>query len=422
MTTLLTRDQVPSSDTWDLTPLYGSDAEWELALKELQSLIPEFARFRGTLGEVSALAECLAFDSRVDQICERLGIYSYLKTTEDVAQSTYQDMQGRLSKVLVRASEEASYIRPEIMAIDGEQMNQMLADDLLVPYRLLIERMRRYKPHTLSEKEEQILAMQGEVSAAPGKIFRQLLDADMKFGHVKNEEGQPIELTNATLMQLLISPKRSVRKKAFQQYYQQFVGHENTLAATLASSVQKDVFHARVRKYASALDAALFADDVPRSVYDNLITAVHNKLPALYRYYDIRRRKMKLKEIHHYDTYVPILSDIKTNYTWSQAVDTTLESLRPLGDEYCQVLADGLHGRWCDRYPNKGKQSGAFSYGVYCAHPYIMMNYKPEVLDDMFTLTHEAGHAMHSYYSARQQPFEYYNYVIFVAEVASTFN
>ncbi len=252
--------------------------------------------------------------------------------------------------------------------------------------------------------------------------FRQLTDADLKFGLVKNEKGEQIELSNATFSLFLHSPKRAVRKAAFHQYYAQFKGHENTLAATLSGSMQRDVYYAKARNYKSALAGALFSDNVPQSVYDNLIAAVHKNLPALYRYYDLRKRKMKLPDIHHYDTYVPILSELDSRHTWDQGVKEVVTSLEPLGSEYCGVLERGLNNGWCDRYPNQGKQSGAFSAGTFDGDPYIMMNYQPEVLDHVFTLAHEAGHSMHSYYSAKHQPYQYYNYTIFVAEVASTFN
>jgi oligoendopeptidase F len=301
-------------------------------------------------------------------------------------------------------------------------MEELLAAPELKQQRLQLERILRYRPHTLSDKEEQLLAMQGEMAQTASRTFRQLHDADLKFGMVEDENGNQLELTNATFSKLLHSPERQVRKRAFHQYYEQFAAHENSLASLLFGSVQTDVYYARVRGYCSALDQALFADDVPLSVYDGLIEAVHRNLPALYHYYDLRRRKMKLRSLHHYDTYVPILSEIKWHRPWNEAVDMILEALEPLGSEYTTALAEGLRGRWCDRYPNQGKLSGAFSYGTYDSDPYIMMNYKPDVLDDIFTLAHEAGHSMHTYYSARKQPFLYYNYTIFVAEVASTFN
>ncbi len=219
-----------------------------------------------------------------------------------------------------------------------------------------------------------------------------------------------------------IPPAATSRKKAFHQYYAQFQGHENSLAAAYSSSVQKDVYYAKARSYASAREGSLFHDNVPVAVYDNLIAAVRGKLPAVYKYFEVRRKKMRLRDLHHYDTYVPILSELDTKHTWKQAVDVVVAALEPLGDDYCRVLHDGLAGRWCDRYPNQGKRSGAFSCGSYKGWPYILMNYQPDVLDHVFTLAHEAGHSMHTYYSSKHQPYEYYNYTIFVAEVASTFN
>jgi oligoendopeptidase F len=213
-----------------------------------------------------------------------------------------------------------------------------------------------------------------------------------------------------------------VRKKAFHEYYKQFTAHEHTLAATLSGSILRDVYYARARNYKSALAASLFHDKVPEAVVENLIQSVHRHLGALCRYYDLRRRKMRLRDIHHYDTYVPILAELKTEHRWDQAVELVLAAIEPLGSDYCGVLERGLRGRLCDRYPNQGKQSGAFSSGSYDGEPYILMNYQKDVLDHVFTLAHEAGHSMHSYYSARNQPFQYYNYTIFVAEVASTFN
>ena len=417
------RSKVKPADTWDLSRLFTSDKEWDASLEKLEKYIPRYEKFRGQLSKSAAqLAACLKFDSQVERLAERLGNYAYLKSTEDQTNSDYQRMLGRFQNVVTRAGEAASFIRPEIMGIPAAQMKKFMADKKLAHYRLSLERLIRYKPYTLGKKEERLLAMQGEMAGAAGKAFRQLLDADLKFGLVKNERGEKVELTQSTLMQLLQSPSRPVRRKAFFQFYEQFAAHENTLAATLQGSIQKDVYYARARGYDSCLQSALFSDDVPQSVYDNLIASVRKSLPAVYRYYDLRRRKMKLRDIHHFDTYVPILSDIETRHTWKQASQAVVDSLEPLGDEYCRVLKEGLMGRWCDRYPNQGKQSGAFSYGTYDGDPYIMMNFKPDVLNDVFTLAHEAGHSMHTYFSVKHQSYEYYSYAIFVAEVASTFN
>ena len=265
--------------------------------------------------------------------------------------------------------------------------------------------------------------MQSEMAGAAGQVFRQLTDADLKFGEVVDENGKAVELTQSSFQVLLRSPSRKARKQAFHQFYQEFADHENALAAALRGSVLKDVYYAQARGYPSARESSLFDDNVPVSVYDNLVAAVRSKLPAVYKYLDLRRRKLKVKQLHHYDTYVPIVGGLDKKRTWDQAVSAVVESLGPLGEEYCSTLRAGLTtDRWCDRYPNKGKSSGAFSAGSYDGPPYILMNYQPKVLDHVFTLAHEAGHSMHSWYSARNQPFEYYNYTIFVAEVASTFN
>lgn len=417
------RDQVQPSDTWDLASLFAGDDAWETAFGKWEKQIRRYARFRGKLGSSpAALAACLKFDYAFDRAGERLGTYAFLKSAEDTANSTYQRMLGRYRNAASRAGQEASYIRPEILAIRPAKMKRFLSDKRLAPYRIALDRLLRERPHTLSDREEKLLAMQSEVAGSAAQVFRQLNNADLRFGTIENDRGEQIELSHASFSTLLHCPKRVVRQRAFEQYYRQFAAHENTLAATLAGSIQRDVFYARARNFDSSLAAALFPDNVPVTVYDNLIASVQRHLPSLYRYYELRRRKMKLRAIHHYDTYVPILSELETRHTWDQACKLVVEALAPLGDDYGRALAAGLSGRWCDRYENQGKQSGAFSSGSYHGEPYILMNYQSDVLDHVFTLAHEAGHSMHSYYSARHQPYQYYNYTIFVAEVASTFN
>ncbi len=417
------RSQVKAADTWDLATLFADDAAWEAAFDQWEANIAGYEKFRGKLADdAKTLAKCLRFDTDFERDGERLGTYAFLKTAEDAANSTYQRMIGRYRNVASRAGQAASYIRPEIMAIPAKTMATFMAARPLTEFRLALEQLLRYKPHTLGKNEEKLLAMQSEMSEASNQIFRQLTDADLKWGAIKNERGELVELSNSSFSSFLQSPERGVRKKAFHQYYTQFSAHENTLAATLAGSIQRDVYYARARNHPSALEASLFRDKVPVAVVDNLVESVHRHLGALYRYYDLRRRKMKLRDIHHYDTYVPILSELKTRHTWDQAVKLVISAIEPLGSEYCGVLETGLKGRWSDRYPNQGKQSGAFSSGSYHGDPFILMNYQSDVLDHVFTLAHEAGHSMHSYYSARHQPFQYYNYAIFVAEVASTFN
>jgi len=417
------RGQVKPADTWDLTSLFANDKAWEKAFEKWEAQISGYDAFRGKLADdAKTLLACLKFDTEFERAGERLGTYAFLKTAEDTANSDYQRMIGRYRNVASRAAQAASYLRPEIMAIPTKTMDSFMANKALADYRLSLEQLLRYKPHTLGKREEKLLAMQSEMADTANHVFRQLTDADLKWGAIKNEHGELVELSNSTFSSFLQSPERSVRKKAFHQYYTQFASHENTLAASLSGSIQRDVYYAQARGYDSALAASLFHDNMPVSVVDNLIESVHRHLPALYGYYELRRRSMQLRDIHHYDTYVPILTELKTKHTWNQAVKLVISAIEPLGSEYCGALEKGLTGRWSDRFPNQGKQSGAFSSGSYDGDPYILMNYQTDVLDHVFTLAHEAGHSMHSYYSAKHQPFQYYNYTIFVAEVASTFN
>jgi oligoendopeptidase F len=422
--TLPPRTKVKPADTWDLASLFKSDKDWEKAFAEWEQKVQGYERFRGKLADsAEMLSACLQFDAATDRVGERLGTYAFLKTSEDQANSTYQRMKGRYEHVATRAGELASYIRPEILAIPEKKMRQFLADRSLADWRLALERIVRYRPHTLGKKEEQLIAMQGQMADASNQVFRQLNDADLKWPAIKNEKGVRVELSHSSFSAFLHSPRRPVRKEAFHAYYTQFDAHKNTFAASLNASVQRDVYYAKARNYPSALEAALFPDKMPVTVYTNLVDSIHANLPAVYRYLDLRRRKMKISDIHHYDTYVPILANLEKKHTWEQATRVVIESLEPLGDEYCRTLQEGLtSARWSDRYPNQGKQSGAFSSGSFDGLPYILMNYQPTVLDHVFTLAHEAGHSMHSWYSAKTQPYQYYNYTIFVAEVASTFN
>src|SRR5262245_12207847 len=356
------RRDVKPADVWDLASLFAKDDAWEKAFAEWEKQIPKYEQFRGTLGGGSAaLAKCFAFDSDFDRAGERLGTYAYLKTAEDMADSTYQRMLGRYEHAATLAAEAASFIRPEILALTDTKLKEYVASKPLEPFKLRLERLIRYKPHTLGPGEEKLLAMQSEMAGTSDRVFRQLTDADLKFGTCKNEKGEMVELSHSSYSSFMRSPSREVRRRAFEQYYEQFQRHENSLAAAYSSSVQKDVYYAKARNYPSAREASLFHDNVPVAVYDNLIAAVRSKLPAVYEYFDLLRRNMKLRDIHPDATYVPILSELDTRHSWDQAVRVVLESLERLGGEYCRVLADGLRGRWCDRYPNQGKRSGAFS-------------------------------------------------------------
>jgi oligoendopeptidase F len=417
------RSEVNPADTWDLSSFFADDAAWEKSFDAWKKQIEGYSAFKGTLAEsAEKLAACFKFDLDAERAGDRLGAYAHLKTTEDQGNSTYQDMMGRFMQTASHAGQIASYIRPEVLAIPADKMEEYLESPALASYKLLLTRMLRFKPHTLGEKEEKLLAMQAEMAQAASQIYHQLNDTDMNFGTVEDEKGQTIELSHGTYSRLLNSPSREVRATAFDTYYKQYEAHAHALAATLNAVVQKDVYYAKARNYPSAREAALFPDNMPVAVYDNLIDSIHRHLPALHRYYEVRRRKMGLPDIHFYDTYVPILAEYQTRHTWDQAVKTIVAALAPLGDEYCRTIGKGIAGRWCDRYENRGKQAGAFSSGCYDSDPVILMNYQPEVLEHVFTLAHEGGHSMHSHYSKKNQPFAYHQYTLFVAEVASTFN
>jgi oligoendopeptidase F len=420
---LRARRDVPAGDTWDLSTLFTSDGAWEEALATWEGMIPGFVAFAGTLGRSpESLAACLAYDVEVDRAGDRLGTYAHLRASEDQAADEPQRMVGRFQHVATSFAEKTSFLRPEILAIPAATLDGWLALPVLAPYRIGIERLVRTRPHVLSEREEKLLAMQGTFAGTASKVFRQLTDTDMKFGTVVDGHGRASELSNATFTTFLLDADRGVRRTAFHQLYDEYAAHANTLAAALSGSVERDVYSARVRNHATAVGAALFNDNIPVAVYDQLVAAVRDHLPSVHRYYDLRRRLLGLDDIHHYDCYVPLAQDVPLRHTWDEAVGLVIGSLEPLGGDYCRRLEAGLRGRWCDRYPNAGKQSGAFSSGTYDSAPYILMNFQEEGIEHVFTLAHEAGHSMHTRLSAEAQPYQLSGYTIFVAEVASTFN
>jgi len=418
------RCAVAAADTWDLGSLFPSDDAWEAALVAWEARLPQFTPFAGTLGDgPERLAECLAFDLAIDREGDRLGTYAHLRAAEDQTAGTGQRMMGRFRHVATRAGELASFIRPEILALPAETLGEWLATAALAPYRLLLERLVRTRPHVLGEREERLLAMQGTFAGTAARVFRQLTDADMRFGTVTDGSGNEVELSNATFVTLLHDTERSVRRETFHRFYAQYRAHAHTLAATLAGSVELDVYQARVRNHPSAVAAALFTDNIPLAVYDGLVAAVRAHLPTVHRANELRRRWLRLDDLHHYDCYVPLVPELEHRHGWEEAVGLIVEALAPLGDAYRDRLRHGLlDGRWCDRYPNVGKQAGAFSSGTYDSAPYILMNYQPEAIEHVFTLAHEAGHSMHTRLAAEAQPYQYAGYTIFVAEVASTFN
>lgn len=419
-----TRDKVALDDTWDLTKIYKTDAAWLRGYKKLEKMVDGFDQFRGKLGRsAKMIRNCCDFESEFEQLAEKVGVYAFLKSSEDVANGKYQGMVAQFSYVATVAGERASFIAPEIQAIPKPKMAAYMKSPLLAPYKFSLEQLLRFRPHILSNAEERILAMQGQVAGTASRVFSQLNDADLDFGTVVNEDGDTVELSQSSIRSLMESRKRSVRKTAHEQFYKEYDAHANTLAAALSGSVLQDVYNAKVRNFPSAREAALFSDNVPVAVYDNLVAQVRGHVDVLHQYLEIRKRALKVKELQPYDAAVNIVKTPKVNIPYDAAVETICEALRPLGKDYVNTLHKGLTAqRWVDRFENKGKRSGAFSYGTFGTPPYILMNYKNDTVESMFTLAHEAGHSMHSHYTWKEQPHQYASYTIFVAEVASTFN
>jgi oligoendopeptidase F len=418
------RSEVVVGDTWDLTPLYPSDEAWEQALATLQAEYGKISALRGRVGEsVQTLREALEIEKMVDMRIEQLNQYAALRVAEDSSNDASLSREARLDNLRVRIGEAFSFLGPEIQEISDEIFADYLAHEALVEWVIPLKKLRRLKPHTLSANEERLLALGASAMRGHQETFSQLTNVDMKFGFTRDGSGKERELSQSSFSSFLQQRNPEVRREAFHKFYAEFRDHQFTLASSLGSSIRADVFDARARNYPSAIEAALFPDDVPLSVYNNLIVTVRSRLSPLYRYFNLRKRVLGLPEIHHYDTYVPMVVDIRTTVEWDGAVETVLGALAPLGQEYLFTLGNGLRGgRWCDRYENKGKRSGAFSYGTYTSPPYIMMNYKSDVFSDVYTLAHEAGHSMHTWYSQRAQSYQNYHYPIFLAEVASTFN
>jgi oligoendopeptidase F len=424
MSSIPVRADIPDSDKWDLTHLFADVSKWREDFAWLQREYPKLEQWKGRVGEsAQTLAELLEFEKALEQKTERVYHYASLQVAEDSTNNEYLARIGQVQNLITKIGEAAAFVVPEILAIDDERFGKFLADPALKDWRIKLRKIRRMRPHVLSVLEERLLALSNVALSGYDDTFSQLTDVDMKFGVLVDETGLERPLTQSSFSSFLVKRDPDLRKRAFHQFYAEFRDHQYTLAASLAYSVKADAFQARARHYPSAIEAALFPDDVPDAVYDGLIRSVRANLKPLFRYFDFRRRVLGLAELHYCDTYVPLVAEIQTRFTFDEAIEMVLDALAPLGKEYVQVLAEGLRsGRWCDRYENKGKRSGAFSAGSYGAPPYILMNYKDDVFADVYTLAHEAGHSMHSWFSQSSQLFQDYEYPIFLAEVASTFN
>ena len=418
-----TRADIAESDKWDLRRLFVDVSKWQEDFAWVQQTYPRLRDWKGRVGETAKnLANCLEFEKALELKIERLYHFASLQLAEDSANNEYLARIGQVQNLLTKVGEAAAFVVPEIQAIDDQKLAKFMVDPALADWRIKLHKIRRMKPHVLSEPEERILALGSVALSGYDDAFSQLTDVDMKFGVLTDEIGRQKPLTQSSFGSFLVKRDYELRKRAFHQFYEEFQDHQYTLATSLAYSVKADVFRARARNYSSALESALFPDDVPVEVYNGLIASVRANLKPLFRYFDLRRRVLGLSELHHYDTYVPLVAEIETHISFDEAVEKVIAALQPLGKKYVDVLSEGLRGRWCDRYETKGKRSGAFSSGSYGAPPYILMNYKEDVFADVYTLAHEAGHSMHTWFSQKSQSFQDYEYPIFLAEVASTFN
>ncbi len=415
------RSEVPAKDRWNLSLLYTDEAAWEADFSRLKNLVKEIPTWEGTLTSAQALKKAVDFSHQWERLAEKLGEYAHLKVAEDVVDATANERMGRFYAVVTEANAASSYLVPEILAISDEKWNDWIGQELLAEDRISLTKLRRFKPHVLGEEAERVLALGGEVRGSASKTFSQLTNADMDFGSL-TVEGLELPLSQSSYSVFLQNPDRQVRQAAYNQFYAEFAAHANTLASLYAASVQQDVWMSRARGYASSRAQALYADKVPEEVYDNLIKTVRSSLPHLHRYYEIRRRALGVERLHHSDAYAPMVPEARRITPFEEAVKLVEKAVAPLGSEYQGILKQGLAGGWVDKYENKGKRSGAFSSGCYDSVPYILLNYKDEDLRDVFTLAHEAGHSLHSWYSQHNNPYPHYSYTIFEAEVASTFN
>ena len=417
------RKNIPAEHRWDLRPLFKDDQKWQALFDDVEQKLESYSNFRGRLKDSQAdFRDAIVFDLSIRREIEKLNMYAHLKSDEDKSNQLYLGLHQRALNLATRASELSSFLTPEIQALPEDVVDTYLKDEAMREYRFYLQKILRYKPHTRNESEEQILAMSREVTHAPSQVFGQLDNVDLTFGTLVDEAGQDIELSHGNFSTFLISPRREIRRKAFFQYYQAYENHKHTLAATLVHSLKKDLFYARVRNFDNCRAMPLFVDDVSETVYDNLIETVKCHLTPLFKYLNFRKQVLGLKALHFYDTYVPLVRDVDFHMPYETAAEICADAIKPLGNEYANRLKAGLMEGWVDRYENRGKRSGAYSSGCYDSPPYILLNYEENNINSLYTLIHEAGHSMHSHYANQNQPYQYHDYTIFVAEVASTFN
>ena len=420
---LNTREEADARCKWAIEDLYKDDEDWKRDYELLKSRIPELTKFRGRLGEsAEVLLSMQKLSDELNQLLEKVYVYANQRLHENTDNSTYQNLASQAQGLLVELSESLSFVEPELMELpDGIIETFLDENEELSVYRQYFENIIRQKKHVLPTEQEQLLAAMGEVAESPKDIFSMFNNADIRFPEITGEDGHPVQVTHGRYMSLMQSRNRQVRKDAFEAMYGVYGDWRNTLAAMYRANVKQEAFLAKAHKYTSDLEAALDGSHIPVKVYEQLIEAVHESMPLMYRYMKLRKKLLGVEELHMYDLYVPVIEQDHSEIPFEQAKKTVLEGLAPMGEEYLHLLREGFDHGWIDVYENQGKRTGAYSWGAYGTHPYVLLNYQ-ETLHDVFTLAHEMGHALHSWYSDEHQPYIYAGYRIFVAEVASTCN
>jgi oligoendopeptidase F len=417
------RSEIAVADTWRLEDMLASDEAWEQLFAEAAEELKTYETFRGTLASsADALYQCLSFDDQSALKMETLYVYAKMRLDEDTANQKYQDMFARAQSLSYQAAELSAYMIPEILAMPEELLKEyQQSDNGIARFKRSLEVLEGRRAHTLSEEMEKLLAQSYEATQGASQIFNMFNNADVRFPVIQNENGKDIQISHGNYIALLENQDRRVRKDAFEALYSVYKQFSNTLAASYTANVKQAAFYAKAKKYHSSREYHLSQNEVPEQVYDNLVEAVRANLAKLHRYTTLRRKVLGVDELHMYDLHVPMVASFDRRYTFEEAKAIVLEGLAPLGEEYLSILKEGFDNRWIDVYENEGKRSGAYSWGVYGTHPYVLMNFHG-TLNDVFTLAHEMGHSIHSWYSDHNQTYTDAGYKIFVAEVASTCN
>lgn len=416
------REEINLEDKWRLEKIYADEDAWEKDFNILKKESPKLREFAGKLNDKEEILKYLELNEKVSRLGETLYVYAHMKSDEDTSNQKYQSYMNKIDAFMAEFASYGAFFVPEILALpDGFIKDLIKNDERFKLYEFMLMDILKEKPHILTKDMEELLALASDCLDAPSSIHNMLTNADMTFGNIKDEDGDEVELTEGNYSSFIKSKDRSVREAAFKRLFGEYKKFDNTLATTLTSSVKSFNFSARVRKYSSPIEASLSPNDIPVSVYENAIKTINDNLSSLHRYVKIKKKLLGLKEMHMYDLYVPIIEVEKEKISFDEGVKLANEGLKPLGEEYLNLFNEGINSGWIDKYENKGKRGGAYSWGGYDTMPYVLLNYHNE-LNDVSTLVHEMGHSLHSYYSRKTQPYYYAGYTLFCAEVASTTN